>query len=77
MNDILINKGTHVAAAVVEFTDGRSKAELISEGSKEECEALAELIPFSNYGGPGEIRRQYVRVLTQAEWRARNAKVIP
>ena len=42
MNDILINKGTHVVAAVVEFTDGRSKAELISEGSKEECEALAE-----------------------------------
>lgn len=57
-----------VVIAFFEMEDGRTWAQPISFGSREECDRIAADVPGVSYSGAGKVKRAWVAVRASEDW---------
>lgn len=59
-----------VCAYVLGFEDGTAEGRALTEGTKEECERVSQLINAVAYSGEKKVASSDTYVMPAAEWRA-------
>lgn len=57
-----------VLVSVLEFEDGTASVSKLFEGSPDECDGLAALIPAVAYSGDKPIDRSYLSIWPWCQW---------
>jgi hypothetical protein len=61
---------THVLITVLEYEDGGAGAQKLGEGTEQELQRIAEVVPAVSYSGPERVRSARLAIITAAEWQA-------